>query len=430
MIRRGSFLGGSGGSSSYSGAAFFSATGSLTASGFDSTSPPPSAPTTAAVSNRFAFPITRILVRNAAGARVAELDDYIDLTYIMRHQGVGTWALNLHPDSPALDFITTPSNGVAGIEIIRNGVLVFSGPWTKRRRTRQGETNRVAISGVDDSVWLRYREAIPPTGQAYDIRGPGVTSTVMRAYVNAHLGPGATVARKLTNLTLAPDPLAGTTVTGQGRYPDTILDVLVSLAVAGGDLGFGILSDGAGGLVFSTYAPTDRTATAKFSNELGNLGDFDYELDAPEANYVIGGGSGEGTARVIVEAGDTSSITSWGRIEGFRDRRDTADTTLIDQTLTEELANKAEKRAATITPIDTPYLAFGTHYFLGDKVSAILDGVTFTEVIREAKITVQPSGRELVEPTLATPGNTGPGIPDIFRAPGRISGRVVTLERT
>jgi hypothetical protein len=380
-----------------------------------------------------------IHLRDANAVRTAQVDDLVKLEFVVRHQDVGSWVLDLHPASPAAATVRqaiTSGGTVAnmGIEVERDGVIVMSGPAAQFRRTRQGMTERLTLSGPDDLVWLRRRLATPQPATtappyntaAYDVR-TGVASTVMRAYVNANVGPGAITARKWTVLALAADPLVGSTVTQQARY-DLLLDVVRATAIAGGDLGFKVTSNAAGGLVFTVYQPVDRSATVVFSDAIGNLGDFDYELSAPDGNYGFGAGSGEDTARVITEASDTASVAQWGRIEFFRDRRDTSDTTQILQSVNEELAKRAEKRAISVVPIDTPTMSFVTHYGLGDKVTAVLDGVPIAEVVREVKVTYDAGGTR-VQATLGTPGATPPEIPDIFRDPRTLAGRVTNLER-
>src|SRR5207237_1355853 len=120
------------------------------------------------------------------------------------------------------------------------------------------------------------------------------------------------------------------------------------------------------------YQPADKTRSAFFSPLLGNLSSFDYSNDDPEANMVIAGGGGEGTARIIQWKADNDSIVKHWRIETFVDKRETTDLNELNQALDEELTNKTEKNSFNFTPIDTPQLAFNRDYGLGDKVSIVL----------------------------------------------------------
>jgi hypothetical protein len=386
------------------------------------------------------LPTSRIAVmlRGPDRLRKALIDDVLHLEVVLRHGDVSTWTLQLNADSQAVAALYAALAADvfthAGIEVIRNGIVLLSGPVTGFQGMRQVGKRTVILSGSDDTIWLARRQAKPDPAdatppydtQAYDVR-TGVASTVMRAYVNANAGPGATTGRPVDGLALAPDPLLGGTVTGQGRF-QPVLELLQGLAISGGDLGFRILGTGGGVLQFQVTQPVDRTAAVKFSDGLGNLGDYSYKISAPSGNYAYGGGSGEGTARTFVEAADTASVATWGRIEFFRDRRDTADTAQIAQSLSEELAKQAEQRAIEVTAIDTPQVAFGTHYNLGDRVTAIVDGLTVAEVVRQVTITHSAEGTT-IKPTLGTPGNAPPNIPIIFGASARLRSRLVNLER-
>lgn len=81
-----------------------------------------------------------------------------------------------------------------------------------------------------------------------------------------------------------------------------------------------------------------------------------------------------------------------------------------------------------ITAIDTPEVAYGRHYNLGDRVSAVVDGLPVVEVVRAVTITSSADGIT-TKPTLGTPGNTPPNIPTIFGASARLRSRLVNLER-
>jgi hypothetical protein len=102
-------------------------------------------------------------------------------------------------------------------------------------------------------------------------------------------------------------------------------------------------------------------------------------------------------------------VAAFGRIEQLRDRRDTTDVAQINQTLTEELAAKAFRTSASVTPTDTQAFRFLTDYWLGDRVTSVLDGIPLIEVVRELSLTVTPSGERVV-PVIGTPGTTAPGL--------------------
>jgi hypothetical protein len=212
----------------------------------------------------------------------------------------------------------------------------------------------------------------------------------------------------------------GATITASARWQN-LLDFIAELATAGG-IGFRCVRRN-----FTTYQPTDRTQQVKFAVELGNVAGFSYTESAPDVNAVYVAGGGEGTARVVRLATSADSINRWGRVEQFRDRRDTTDTVELDQQAQTELADGASKRGFALTPIETESIRFGHTYQLGDRVTVVIDGVPVTDIVREVVITLDAAG-ETVAPTVGDP-STGPDRPRIFDTVDKLRRRVRQLER-
>jgi hypothetical protein len=404
----------------------------------------------------------KIYVRDAYLNRVAEVDDFKFLDMVLRFNSPSSWALDLPTDSFAARELIKPK---AGIIVVRDGQTILSGMVTNRKRKWDSSGDITTVTGVDDTIWLARRLAYPvPNGppysaSEYDVR-TGAAETVMRQYVDYNAGANARSERRVPGLVLAADQGRGKTVTGRARF-HVLLEILQSLALAGGDLGFRIVQVGKN-LEFQVYEPSDKTKTAIFSPLLGNLREFEYSSDDAEANYVIVGGQGEGTARTFVERGDSASITKYGRIESFLDRRDTTDSTELNQAIDEELAQKAEQMSLSISPIDTEQLQFGRDYGLGDKVSVVIthpneiveveeinyfiseyQAVPFQnerirkiqekidviqDVVREVKISITPEGESVV-PSVGTPESLSSSILGIFDAVKKLHKRISNLER-
>ena len=350
-------------------------------------------------------PTYRILVRDAARNRVAEVDDFDHFEAVLRFNAVSSWTLELPNDTDAADSLRLDG---AGLIVERDGAVLLSGP-VKRRDRRWDETEDVLeVSGRDDTVVLAERLAPPvPGGPPYtafefDVR-TGAAETVMRQYVDLNAGPGAITVRRVPGLTLAADGARGTAVTGRARFTP-LLELLQSLALAGGDLGFRVVQVGLN-REFQVYAPADRTGTVVFSPDFGNLSGFDYAEAAAEGNYVYAGDRAEGTARVFVEGEDAASITRWGRIETFLDRRDTTNTTEIGQAISEELSQRASTVELSLSPTDVEGMRFLVDYGLGDKVTALIDGVALEQLVREVSVSLTADAGEVISPVvIGTPG--------------------------
>lgn len=363
--------------------------------------------------------------------RVAQVEDFASCELVERFNAVGAWMLTVHANSTSAPLLATPQYG---IEVVRksDGETLLSGPMTKRRRERTADDNKLVVSGPDQNVWLSRRRAHPqPTtasppynSQAYDTR-TGVASTIMRQYADVNAGGGALAARQVPRLTLASDPAVGNSVTGQARW-QSLLELEQELALAGGNLGFRIAKDGTD-LVFEVYQPQDKTTTVLFSDALGTVAEFEYEATAPAATYLYVGGGGEGTARVIREGPEPDEYSTWSRIEEFQDRRDTSDTAVLDQEQAKTLTEKASVTGLSITPIDKPDQMYRTHYDLGDKVTAVIDGAPVQELITEVKTLLTPAGALYARPTIGSVNRSGVlGAFDRLRS---IGSRLTNLER-
>lgn len=365
--------------------------------------------------------------RRALGLE-GQIDDFIKLEMVLRFNGVSTWTLDLPADGT--DAAVMDFDG--GLVVSRDGQTVMSGPVAARDRVWNAKTNALTLAGVDDTVWLARRLALPdPAGppydtQAYDVR-TGPAETVMHGFVDYNAGPSAKSERQVPGLILAPDLGRGTSVTGRGRF-HPLHELLPRLALAGGDLGFRIVQDG-DQLLFEVYEPSDLTGTAKFSEGLGNLAELKYFERAPAGNYAYVAGGGEGTARVIVEGGDSGSIVRYGRHEMFVDQRQTEDVGELTQKRDETLDESAARTGLGITPIDTERLAYGIDYRLGDRVTAIVDGTSIADVLREVHIVLDGDG-VTVKPTIGTPGQHDPRrVLNIFDRFDQLNQRVGQLER-
>lgn len=370
----------------------------------------------------------KLVARNGALRRLGEIDDFRSLTAPLRYNRTSDWQLELDGDSPGVEMLSL----TGGLIVERDGATLFSGPVVGINRKREGSRSTVTVSGFTDTVWLERRLAAPVTaGPPYTAAAyhtvNGVAETVMRTYVNDNLGPGAVADRRLVRFALAADGLRGTTVKGSARF-GSLLELLQGLALAGGDIGFRVVQSGEA-LEFQVYQPADKTSTAVFSVEFGNLRGYEYQQTVPSATYAYVAGEGEGTARVIVEGGDATAITDYGRFETFRDRRDTSDVPTLEQQRSETLDEMQAKTALSISPIDTDAVTFGTHYNLGDRVKVVIDGVAIQDVVREVLLTVTSDRGEVLTPVLGTPGASSPRVPELFDAVRRQARRLSHLER-
>jgi hypothetical protein len=402
-----------------------------------------------------------IYVRDGNLNKIGEITDYEKIELIPRFNAVGSFTLDIATDTfAARELIKTKS----GIIVQKDGQTIFSGTVTSRYRTFDKDNgDKVTFGGLDDMLHLSRILAYPETNglfstQAYDVR-TGAAETIMKQYVDYNIGQNAENSRKF--LTIETDTGLGSIVTGRARF-DNLLDLLASLALQGGGLGFNVVQEG-NSLVFKVYQPADKTKSAFFSPILGNISSFDYKNEDPTANLVIVGGSGEGTARILDWTPDNNSIVQYWRREVFVDKRDTTDSTELTNAMNEELTNQAEKNSFSFVPIDTPQLSFGKDYNLGDKVSIVitqpneqidLDTLyvyisafqtvpvqverirkiqqkldVIQDVVREVKITLDNTG-ETISPTVGSEDSLSKNTPKIIDQMKKLKRRISNLERS
>lgn len=329
--------------------------------------------------------------------------EFTKLSVKLRFNDLSTWAVDLI-GGPSVPQLRQPGWGV---RIDRDSVPMLSGNMRQAQTTSTADGPVTTISGVDDTTVLvdnlarpQPATATPPYSiNAYDTRS-GIGSTVMRAYADVNIGPAAPSNWRVPGLTIGGDPVVGSSVTMDARWAP-LYDVLHSLALSAGGLGFRVLQVGTG-LQFQVWQPVDHSADTVFARELDNMGDYSYTETRPTANYIVCAGGDELTARVIREGSDAASIAAWGRVILFRDRRDTVDTALMDQTVAEELVKGAAQTAVTASLLSLPGRSWPGDFGLGDKVTVIIEDVPIVDIVQQVGIDVSSDG-EVVTPRIGSP---------------------------
>lgn len=355
------------------------------------------------------IPPYTVRVRDANKVRRGELGRMTGLKLIPRFNDVGAFEITLpyaHPKTALvakggwLEFLsndnTIMAGQVRGLRLIEDennigGTLVAYGPSAEQiladRLAYQVPTSSATTQGSDD----------------YDNRS-GVAETVIKQYVNLNAGPGALVARQTSSFVIEADLARGSAVKGSARMTN-LLELCQVLASAGG-LGYRVVFNASDQLEFQVYVPTDKSGSAKFGMELGNLISYESTQEASKSSCVVVGGGGDGVARTFREINDSTAQALWAnRSETFIDKRDTSDTSELDQAGTEESVTNGPVNGLSIKTADIPNLRFNREYFLGDKVGIPQAGVT--DVLREVEIEWKADGGPSTSSTVGTASTTG-----------------------
>lgn len=308
---------------------------------------------------------------------------------------------------------------------------LFSGPVITPAFQANSEdpTGSLTIAGVTDTVALADALAWPqpsnpdPTTQtaSHDVR-TGAAETVMHAYVNANIGPGAPVARQKAGLVLGTDGQRGPSLTKRARFP--VLGNLLHECAVISDLGFRVVQRSSD-LVFETFPVSDRTKTIRLDVLNGTLASQAVAVSAPGATRVIVAGQGDLVERQFVARDNAESIqaeTDWGRrIERFVDQRQTDVIAELEQAGDELLAEEGFTAVSVkAVPMDDTTMVFGKDWGLGDRVTVVVDGAESTAIVTGYVLRVSSEGVRI--------GATLGDVTD-FDTPARLSKRVEDTAR-
>lgn len=254
--------------------------------------------------------------------------------------------------------------------------------------------------------------------------------TIIRTLIDLNCGPGALAARQIPNLVLDAVAGVGTTTTVNTRF-EGLLETCRRVAIDGGGIGFRTRQD-AGQIKIGCYQPADKTATARFSEGLGNLRAVTYKLSAPTVtNALVQGSEVEAPAdRKFVEVGDAAAAADWWRVEKLVDGGADTDTNgELTQEGSQALAEGAAPvELATIT-VDTADLKAGRDFDLGDQVTVALPtGLEVADLVRSIHLQATPDSGELVTSLIGSPEATSAPqwmrlVRELNRRLGRIEAR-------
>lgn len=388
-----------------------------------------------------------VYVRDNFYRRVAQLEQYTALDMTLRFNDVSTFTLTM---SARHALASTLLQKGYGIQVYCGSRLILGGDWSKTSYHYGDSTDEVTVSGEDDTVWMKRRNASPrpatadqvgvwkTTGVVDDTIGSGFASSYITYFAQRNLGLDAMANRKVAPTTSTTS--FGTQAVQRARWQNLLTlcqEIAAGGAINGIEPGFRIAQVG-DALQLQVYQPTDRTADVKLSPTLGNVRELTYEQNAPEATAVYVGGSGDDDQREYIVR-TSPEVAVWGRREA--DLANASNTNVLAELEVEAakvLADKGYKVSLSVVP-DPNFEStqFGVHYFVGDKVTAILNqlgpdgalkaGDTITDVLREATIRLTEDGVDVT----TTVGSNGTGfqLVKLFGFVRRLGARLTDIER-
>lgn len=370
-------------------------------------------------------------VRSPSMVPVGRLGRITSLKVTPRFNAVGAFEMTLPFQDPKAQLL----NKGCWVQFTSNDNVVLAGQ-IRGRKIIEDESNiggTLTVYGpsaeqiIADHLAYQVPTSVATSQGAddYDNR-TGAAESVIKAYVNMNAGPGALFARRsITPVSIEWDQGRGSTVKASARM-DNLLELIAGLCTAGG-LGFRVVFGSGNTLEFQVYAPVDRSGSAKFGAELGNLVSYEYTEEASTATAAVIGGGGDGISRTFREIVDTTAQTEWThRTEVFLDQRDTTDAAELDQAGAAAVVEKGPVKGLAIKTADTPNLRFNREYYLGDRVSVPAAGIT--DILREVEIEWSADKGPSTSSTVGTASTTGSL--KMLTLLDDLNYRVAALERT
>jgi hypothetical protein len=251
---------------------------------------------------------------------------------------------------------------------------------------------------------------------------------IIRTLVSESCGPTALAARQIPNFALAALAGVGTTTSVNTRF-EGLLAACRRVAIDGGGLGFRTRQT-ASQVEFEVYQPQDLTATARFSEGLGNLRAVTYKQSAPTVTHALVSNSDQTSPRVYVEVADPAAAAAWWRVEQLVNATADDDTNgEITQEGTEALADGAAPVELATVTVDTEDLRAGRDFGLGDRVTVALPtGLEVADLVRSIHLQATPGSGEYVTSIVGSPSATSDPqmvrlIRDLSRRLGRLEAR-------
>ncbi|WP_340376607.1 siphovirus ReqiPepy6 Gp37-like family protein [Streptomyces sp. SS7] len=383
-------------------------------------------------------------MRDAALNRIGIIDTWISMDLVVRYCQQGSWQILVGAGTPQADLLQK-GGGVAiyqddvDLPILTGQIESFQHYWTNSQHTSLGS---LYFGGKCDNKLAYNKLAFPdPTKAATqqwqaDDSGrkvAGKAGHLIWSELNQAMGPGALTNRQVAGVVIGDDVTFGKDVSDNVQWD--VIGTKLESWIDTTTTGYRFLYDPNEKAVnLHLFTPQDLSADVRFSRELGNLREFTWSLTAPTVTRVIVACQGAGKNRYLYQQIDTDSEAEWGlQIETFLDRRDLpikadpttglpvkADLSVTDEDFetakqavldaaTEALTTGAKNGNFQLYPIDTPHIKFGRDYFVGDIVTVSVDGVEYTDIVREVSITVDQGGQtETVSPSIGEQGSGNP----------------------
>lgn len=343
-------------------------------------------------------------VRDRDLVRVGQVDPRFltGALFAPRKNDAGDWQLVLPTSVDGEPYaecaaLQEPGAGIivtVGDDVLMSGLVDYKtcdsdpddldGTWTF---TGDTDTGLVA----DSRAYPQPTNADPTTQTAVaDVRS-GKAETVLHAYVNANIGPGAPAGRKTgtfrERIVMGVDGARGETRQAEANFAR--LDELGRELFAGTALMFRIaqIDDD---LVFETSVGLDLSADWRFDIANDQLRQVSFGSGAPQITQAIVAASGE--SRAIAAATDTTADAAYGRRREAYIPGSSSDVVELQVQALNTLQENAAAGAFTVVPAEGLVAELGVTNVLGALVTVVVGEDELPAYINQVAVSVTEAG--------------------------------------
>lgn len=355
----------------------------------------------------------RIDVLTPAGIKIAEVTDYLALTYHRKLWEPGLLSFQLRGDHSVITQLANNSQVI----VYRRNVAMGLG-WTAdfwglfRGQTRHYSDHEIFTALCPGILtMLSWRIVGWTSGAVSRSQFDSIAAeTVLKTLVNYNAGAAATTANgrvrngTISGITVQTDQARGNLV-GEACAWQNLLTPLQRVAkIGGGD--FDLVWTGGQTWDFRYYPGqlgTDRTATIMFALERDNIADVTYSYDrTKEITVAIVGGAGKAADRTIVVRTSADYVSGSNDLEMFVDDRQDTLTSSLNAFGDAKLYDIRARQLLGFKVLQVPSSFYGVHYQFGDLVKSTYAGAVLTQKIISVGVTVHKDGSEQIDVGMQT----------------------------
>lgn len=352
-------------------------------------------------------------IYNASGALQHIVTDFVSLRYTKLVNAAGMCVFTVRGNHPIVDDLDLDWQ----VEVWRSNPTdedTPTGAWAAdfygffrdevRSSDSDGQSYFTAYCPAQISLLGRREVAWAADTASRTTFASAKAETIAKTLVSYNAGSAATTA----NGRIRTGTVTGVTVEADGTHGNTLdwncfgvnlLETLTALARVG-DGDFDLVKTGAATWEFRWYdgqLGTDRSASVKFSLTLGNMANPTLRRNRMnERTVAIVAGQGEGSARAFVTRNGTNYAAGTNDVEMMLDARDVSTANGLNARGDVRLSEVEARDDLTFDVIQTPASRYNLHYFLGDLVTGVYQGVSSTKQITAVTIDFDPNGNEQI----------------------------------